>query len=109
MAIPIYLQQIDAAQRKMWMQREKKLRNERFREFENKGSFKPMDNPTPELPDESFLNVHYQNIAGTRKGFFGEDDVTFADDFKLNSSGFKNWFILKIWHPIRMIFRKKYD
>lgn len=96
MAIPIYNQQIDAAQRKMFMQQEKKLRNERFREFENKESYKPMDNPTPELADESFLKLWHQNTVQSMKGFFGENDVT----FNIKRGGFKTWFIQSIWNPI---------
>jgi len=100
MTIPIYLQQMEATQRKLYAQREKKVRQKQFREFENRRSFKPMDNPTPKLPiEEPILKVEIQNTS----------PVQWIPDFEKRTKWmkFETWLIQSVWNRIIYFFNKK--
>lgn len=93
MAIPMYWQQIEATQRKLWAQREHKLRMERFREFENQGSIRPMDNSLPDMPIDPALVQLQPQCTTPAQWIINRENRTRWEKFT-------DWFMESIWNPI---------
>jgi hypothetical protein len=93
MTIPIYIQQNEAAQRKIWSQQEQKIRDQRFRKFIDR----QQASENKDLPD---------NVSMTCQSTMVDPAVIFVSTMK---GGFRAWFLKVVWNPILHFFHRNDD
>jgi len=93
MTTAIYLQERFAAQRKIWSQQEKRIRDQRFRQFVDR----EQASENKDLPDNIFMTCQSTMV----------DPACYP--VYTAKRGFKAWFLKSVRNPILHLFQRKDD